>query len=110
MKRNVISLYKNYNRIYLIKGINHSYRMIGVKISEINVFFRMVAVKQPVRKLDGKNVILKLNFRVDPQAIITGKNNASLSFSDLKAGNKVIIDFVKISQTEKLIKGIRVLR
>ena len=110
MKKRIKSFYNKASRIYLVKGVNHSYRMIGVRIAEIDVSFRKVGIKQSVQQIDGKKILLKLYFQVDRQAIITGKDNAFLDLSDIKVGNKVIIDFVKIYQGEKLIKGIRILR
>jgi hypothetical protein len=86
-----------------------AFRAINVKVSRADTLRNKLVIEQKKAQL-GKPGNLKTTFRVDPNAVITAKDNRSLRFSDVKAGNMVIVDFTRAQEGELLAKGITVLR
>ncbi len=101
---------KTRNRIdslVLLKGVHHSYRIINVKIIEVDVTLRQINVDPLcIQKIKSIQKI----FFIDPQAIIATSKNKIISLAGLKSGHRVIIDFVKLDGGQQLAKGITVLK
>jgi len=86
-----------------------AFRAINVKVSRADTVRNKLVIEQKKMQV-GKEVNLRTTFKVDPNAVITAKDNRSLRFSDVKAGNMVIVDFTKAQEGDLLAKGITVLR
>lgn len=101
---------KIYNRIdnlVLFKGVHHACRVINVKIVKVNVMDRVIEVDEAaVRRIK----YIRREFSVDPGAVIATKDNKILSLSQVKQGNRVIIDFIKSDRGRQLVKGLTILK
>lgn len=110
MRGRCCQMRKVHNRIenlVFFKGVNHSYRIINIKIVKVDIAAREIRVDAAaVQKIQG----IRAEFLVEPEAIIATKNNNILSLSGIKPGNRVIIDFIKSDQGQQLAKGITILK
>jgi len=77
-------------------------------VAKINLDTSSLIIKRPKKRL-GKSQYLKTVFKVDPLAVITGKDNRSLKLADIKVGDKVNVDFMKTQERKLLAKGITIL-
>ena len=85
-----------------------AHRALEVKVAKVNLGTLTLFIKRTKQKL-GKIRYLKTVLKVDPLAVITGKDNRSLKIADIKVGDKVNVDFIKIERRKLLAKGISVL-
>ena len=101
---------KVHNRIdnlVLFKGVNHSFRVINIKIVKVNFDARQIEVDETaVRRIK----YIRPWFSVDPGAIVATKDNKILSLSEIRPGNRVVIDFIKFDKGQQLAKGITILK
>lgn len=84
-----------------------AFRVIDVKVVKVEAEFNRFVIRREKIRL-GKRKIFKTLFRADPDAVIT-KRNRPLLLSNIKRGDRVIIDFIKTNGKELLAKGINVL-
>jgi len=85
-----------------------SYRLLDVKVEKVNLDTGRLVIKK--KKAVGGNIKCPRDiFVLDPATLITSRSNQTIPFSEIKAGNRVTIDFVKIKDNKLLIKGISVL-
>jgi Cu/Ag efflux protein CusF len=85
-----------------------SYRVFDVKVAKVDVGANKLVIKR--KKInEGKVEYLKTVFIVDNCTLITGKDNRTVMLSDIKVGNRVTVDFMKIKDRKLLAKGISVL-
>ena len=95
------------NNLVLFRGVHHACRIINVKIVKVNVLVRAIEVDEAaVRRIK----YIRREFSVDPGAVIATKDNKILSLSQVKPGNRVIIDFIKLDRGQQLVKGLTVLK
>jgi hypothetical protein len=85
-----------------------AHRALEVKVAKVNLGTSTLVIKRTKQKL-GKIQYLKTVFKVDTLTIITGRDNRSLKLADIKAGDKVNVDFMKTQERKLLAKGITVL-
>jgi hypothetical protein len=85
-----------------------AHRALEVKVAKVNLGTLTLVIKRTKQKL-GKIRYLKTVLKVDPLAVITGKDNRSLKVADIKVGDKVNVDFIKIEKRKLLAKGISIL-
>ena len=85
-----------------------AHRALEVKVAKVNLDTSTLVIKR-AKKRFGKSHYLKTVFKVDPLAVITGKDNRSLKLADIKVGAKVNVDFMKTKEKQLLAKGISVL-
>jgi Cu/Ag efflux protein CusF len=85
-----------------------SYRVFDVKVAKVDVGANKLGIKRKKIK-EGKVEYLKTPFIVDNHTLITGKDNRTVMLSDIKVGNRVTVDFMKIEDRKLLAKGISVL-
>ena len=85
-----------------------AHRALEVKVAKVNPDTSTLVIKRPKKRL-GKSQYLKTVFKVDPLAVITGRDNRSLRLADIKVGAKVNVDFMKTPERKLLAKGITVL-
>jgi len=85
-----------------------AYRVFDVKVAKVNVGANKLVIKRKKAK-EGKVRYLKTVFVMDNCTLITGKDNQTLTPSDIKVGNKVTIDFMKTKDRKLLAKGISIL-
>jgi hypothetical protein len=77
-------------------------------VAKVNSGASTLVIKRSKKK-SGKTHYLKTAFKVDPHAIITGKDNRPLMLRDIKVGKRVTVDFIKTKEKQLLAKGISVL-
>ena len=83
-------------------------RLLGVKVKSVDNNVRRLVTEG--RKVSGSKVkYVKTNFIVDTRTLIIGKGNKSSALYDIKAGNKINIDFIKTQDKKMLAKGINIL-
>ena len=83
-----------YNRIdslVFFKGVNHSCRIINIKIVDVDIYTRQIKVDAAAAK---RIKYIRSYFSIDSSAIIATKNNKILSLSEIRPGNRVVIDFI----------------
>jgi len=85
-----------------------AYRVFDVKVAKVNVGANKLVIKRKKAK-EGKVRYLKTVFVMDNCTLITGKDNETLTPSDIKVGNRVTIDFMKTKDRKLLAKGISIL-
>ena len=85
-----------------------SYRVFDVKVAKIDVGANKLVIKRKKIK-EGKVEYLKTVFIVDNCTLITAKDNCTVMLSDIKVGNRITVDFMKIKDRKLLAKGISVL-
>jgi hypothetical protein len=91
-----------------MKKLKHKmgYRILDVKVAKVESS-RLVIKRKKIR--EGKVKYLKTVFIVDNCTLITGKDNRTVMLSDIKVGNRVTVDFMKIKDKKLLAKGISIL-
>ena len=85
-----------------------AYRVFDVKVAKVDVGANKLVIKLKKIK-EGKVKYLKTVFIVDNCTLITGKDNRTVMLSDIKVGNRVTVDFMKMKDRKLLAKGISVL-
>ena len=85
-----------------------AYRIFDVKVAKVEIGANKLVIKRKKAK-EGKVRYLKTVFVMDNCTLITGKDNETLTPSDIKVGNRVTIDFMKTKDRKLLTKGISVL-
>jgi len=85
-----------------------AYRVFDVKVAKVDVGANKLVIKRKKLK-EGKVKYLKTVFVVDNCTLITGKDNHTVILSDIKVGNRVTVDFMKMKDKKLLAKGISVL-
>ncbi len=100
-------VYSRINNLVLFTGAHHACRVINVKIVKVNALVGVIEVDEAAVR---RSKYLRPQFSVDPAAVIATKDNKILSLSQVKPGNRVIIDFIKLDRGRQLAKGITVLR
>ena len=85
-----------------------SYRVFDVKVAKVDVGVNKLVIKRKKIK-ESKVEYLKTVFIVDNCTLITGKDNRTVMLLDIKVGNRVTVDFVKIKDRKLLAKGISIL-
>ena len=84
------------------------YRILDVKVLKIDPERNKLVIKRKKIKA-GKARFLKNIFVVDASTLITGKDNRTITLSEIKVGNRVTIDFIKTQDKKLLAKGISIL-
>ena len=85
-----------------------AYRITDAKVEKIDIAKNKLVIK--ARRLDtGEVRYLKTCFTIDNNTLITAKDNRSLILSDIKVGNKVTVDSMKMKNRKLLAKGICIL-
>lgn len=85
-----------------------AYRVFDVKVAKVDVGANKLVIKRKKSK-EGKVKHLKTVFVVDGCTLITGKDNHTVMLSDIKVGNRVIVDFMKTKNRRVLAKGVTIL-
>lgn len=84
------------------------YRILDVKVAKIEPEKNKLVIKRKKIK-EGKVKYLKTVFVLDNYTLITDKDNHTVILSDIKVGNRVTVDFMKMKDRRLLAKGISVL-
>jgi len=85
-----------------------AYRAIDVKVVKVDADRQRLVIKRKKARA-GKVRCLKTVFIVDPNVLITDKDNHTILLSGVKVSSKVIVDFMKTKDKKLLVKGITVL-
>jgi len=85
-----------------------AHRIFDVKVAKVEIGANKLVIKRKKAK-ESKVRYLKTVFVMDSCTLITGKDNQTLTPSDIKVGNKVTIDFMKTKDRKLLAKGISIL-
>ena len=83
-------------------------RLLGVKVKSVDNNAKRL-VTEEIKVSGSKVKYVKTNFIVDTQTLIIGKGNKNAGLCDIKAGNKINIDFIKTQDKKLLAKGIAIL-
>ncbi len=84
------------------------YRILDVKVAKVNLGANKLVIKRKKVRA-GKARFLKNIFVADASTLITGKDNRTITLSEIKVGSRVTIDFMKTQDKKLLAKGISVL-
>lgn len=85
-----------------------SYRILDVKVEKVNLDTGKLVIKK--KKAVGGSVKCPRDiFVLDTTTLITSSSNQTIPLSEIKAGNRVTIDFIKVKDNKLLVKGISVL-
>jgi hypothetical protein len=84
------------------------YRILDVKVAKIDPGRNKLVIKRKKVRA-GKTRYLKNIFVVDASTLITNKDNSTITLSEIKAGNRATIDFIKTQDRKLLAKGISIL-
>ena len=83
-------------------------RLLGVKVKSVdNNAERLVTEEIRVSGNRAKHIMTI--FTIDSQTLIIGNGNKNASLREIKAGNKINIDFIKTQDKKLLAKGIALL-
>ena len=85
-----------------------SYRAFDVKVAKVDVGANKLVIKRKKIK-EGKVKYFKTVFMVDNCTLVTSKDNRTVMLSDIKVGNRVTVDFMKIKDEKLSAKGISIL-
>ena len=100
-------IYNRIDSLVLFQGVNHACRIINIKIVDIDIYTKQIKVDATAAK---RIKYIRPYFYVDASAIIATKNNKILSLSEIKPGNRVVIDFIVLDKGQQLVKGITILK
>jgi hypothetical protein len=84
------------------------YRILDVKVTKIDPERNKLVIKRKKVRA-GKARFLKNIFVADTSTLITGKDNRTITLSEIKVGSRITIDFMKTQDKKLLAKGISVL-
>ena len=84
------------------------YRILDVKVAKIDPERNKLVIKRKKVRA-GKVRFLKDIFWVDASTLITGKDNRTITLSEIKVGSRITIDFMKTQDKKLLAKGVSVL-
>ena len=83
-------------------------RLLGVKVKSVdNNAERLVTEEIRVSGNRAKHIMTI--FTIDSQTLTIGNGNKNASLREIKAGNKINIDFIKTQDKKLLAKGITIL-
>ena len=85
-----------------------SYRILDVKVAKVDPERNKLVIKRK-KVRTGEVGVLKNIFVADAYTLVTGKDNRTITLSEIKVGNRVTIDFLKTQEKKLLAKGISVL-
>jgi len=85
-----------------------AYRVFDVKVAKVDFDASKLVIKRKNARA-GKARYLKNIFVIDASTLITANDNRTITLSEIKAGNRVTIDFLKTKDRKLLAKGISVL-
>jgi hypothetical protein len=84
------------------------YRILDVKVAKVDPERNKLVIKRKKARA-GKVRFLKNIFVADASTLITGKDNCTITLSEIKVGSRIRIDFLKTQDKKLLAKGISVL-
>jgi len=83
-------------------------RLLEVKVKSVDNNAKRL-VTEEIRVSGNRAKHIKTIFTADTQTLIIGKGNKTAGLCDIKAGNKINIDFIKTQDKKMLAKGITIL-
>ena len=88
--------------------MGYSCRILDVKVAKVDLWTSKLFIKRKKVRA-GKTVFLRSIFVIDSSTLITGKDNRTITLSEIKVGNRETIDFLKIQDRKLSARGISVL-
>jgi len=85
-----------------------SYRILDVKVVKVDPGRNKLVIKRKKVRTEEMGV-LKNIFVADVYTLVTGKDNRTITLSEIKVGSRITIDFMKTQDKRLLVKGISVL-
>ena len=83
------------------------YRILDVKVAKIDLGTNKLVTRKSKITAGNKRDLRNI-FVLDTCTLITGSNNQTIPLSEIKVGNRVTIDFIKVPDNKLLAKGISV--